>query len=83
MPDEDVPWEDGPTKPSSQNRSEDKSSEDKPIEYPSYLRGYGNQPLKRPRGFKGSKMGPASEGRKLSPEEIAAVEAQLKQDGKL
>ena len=84
MLDEDVSWEDGPTTPSSQNRSEDKSSsEDKSIEYPSYLRGYGNQPLKRPRGFKGSKIGPASEGRKLSPEEIAAVEAQLKQDGKL
>jgi hypothetical protein len=81
MPDE--PWEDAPTKPNSQNRSEDKSSEEKSFEYPSYLRGYGNQPLKRPRGFKGSKMGPASEGRKLSPEEIAAVEAQLKQDGKL
>jgi hypothetical protein len=51
--------------------------------YPSYLRGYGNQTLKKPRGLRGSKLGAANEGRKLSLEEITVVESQLKVEGKL
>jgi len=31
--------------------------------YPNYLRGYGNQHLKRPRALRGSKLGPANQGR--------------------
>jgi hypothetical protein len=62
----------------------DNGDEDNTIQdFPSFLRGYGNQPLKKPRGFRGSKLGPANEGRRLSPEEIGAFEAQLKRDGKL
>jgi hypothetical protein len=35
------------------------------------------------RGFRGSRTGAASRGRSLSPDEIAAVEAQLRTEGKL
>jgi len=80
MPDNDLPWDDGPIKADTPNRSYEDNTI---VEYPSFLRGYGNQPLKKPRGLRGSKLGPANEGRRLSPEEVAAVEAQLKRDGKL
>ena len=80
MSDNDLPWDDGPTKAYTPNRSYEVNTI---VEYPSFLRGYGNQPLKAPRGLRGSKLGPANEGRRLSPEEIAAVEAQLKRDRKL
>jgi hypothetical protein len=51
--------------------------------YPASLRGYGNQPLKKPRALRGSKLGAANNGRVLSPDETAAIEAQLRQEGKL
>lgn len=39
--------------------------------------------LTNQRGLKGSKLGPANSGRKLSPAERQAIEDQLRRDGKL
>lgn len=46
------------------------------------LRGMGHSPLHRQRGLKGSTLGPANEGRRLSAEERAAVEARMREEGK-
>ena len=80
---DDLPWDPQPigAKPNDQASAAQKRDAD--VKYPGHLMGYGNRPLKRPRGLRGSKFGPASEGRKLSPEEIAEVEAQLKEEGTL
>jgi hypothetical protein len=66
----------------ARRRSQLLQDEAEPL-YPNYLRGYGNQPLKKPRALRGSKLGPANQGRSLSPDEVAAVAAKLKQEGKL
>lgn len=47
------------------------------------LRGLGGLQTSRVRALKGSKLGPANDGRKLSPEEKARVIEQMKKDGKL
>lgn len=39
--------------------------------------------LTNQRGLKGAKLGPASEGRKLSPAERRAIEEQMRRDGRL
>lgn len=39
--------------------------------------------LTNQRGLKGSKLGPANEGRRLSDEERRKIEEQLRKDGKL
>lgn len=39
--------------------------------------------LTKQRGLRGSKLGPASDGRKLSAEEREKIEAQMRRDGKL
>lgn len=48
-----------------------------------HLGGFSHQQLMRARGLKGSKIGPANRGRRLSPEERAAVEQQMREQGKL
>ena len=72
------PWKHGSGKPSHVPHEDGAE----PL-YPNYLRGYGNQPLKKPRALRGSKLGPANQGRSLSPDEVAAVAAKLRQEGKL
>lgn len=47
------------------------------------LRGLGDHALARQRGLRGSTLGPASEGRKLTEEEKKAVEVALKRDGRI
>jgi hypothetical protein len=39
--------------------------------------------LTNQRGLRGSKLGPANEGRKLSPDERRKIEDQLRKEGKL
>ncbi len=39
--------------------------------------------LVRQRGLKGTKLGPANEGRKLSPEERERIEKEMREKGKL
>jgi hypothetical protein len=51
--------------------------------YESRLDGLSHTQLNRQRGLKGSTLGPASEGRKLSAEEIAAIEEAMRREGKL
>ena len=47
------------------------------------LDGLGHTQLKRQRGLRGIKLGPANEGRRLSAEERQEIEASLRQAGKL
>jgi hypothetical protein len=47
------------------------------------IRGLSHQMMTRQRGFKGSKMGPASAGRTLSADERAAIEARMREAGTL
>lgn len=51
--------------------------------YSKELWGYGVRTLTRPRGFKGSKYGAASKGKRLLPEEIQLIEADLKKKGRI
>ena len=46
-------------------------------------KGYGVQPLVKPRGFKGTKLGAANSGKRLSAEERMLVEEQLRKEGKI
>jgi hypothetical protein len=47
------------------------------------LRGLGGGSIVHIRAFPGASLGAASEGRKLSPAEREAIEAQMRRDGKL
>ena len=47
------------------------------------IAGLSHTTLTNQRGLKGSKLGPANEGRKLSDEERAAVVAEMKRKGQL
>jgi hypothetical protein len=47
------------------------------------IQGLSHTTLTNQRGLKGTKLGPANEGRKLSLEEREKVEAQMRLDGKL
>lgn len=51
--------------------------------YGADLRGIGHSTLQRQRGLKGSKLGPANEGRHLSVAERKEIETQLRNEGKL
>lgn len=52
-------------------------------DFGSDLKGLGGLSTSRIRALRGSKLGPASEGRKLSPEERKRIEEQMRKDGKL
>jgi hypothetical protein len=47
------------------------------------IRGLSHQTMTRQRGFKGSKFGAASDGKTLSADERAAIEARMREAGTL
>lgn len=46
-------------------------------------KGFSHTQLDRQRGFKGSTIGPANKGRRLTREERQAIEAKMKAEGRL
>lgn len=51
--------------------------------YGAELKGFGHSQLQKQRGLRGTTLGPASSGRRLSAAERAAIEDQMRRDGKL
>lgn len=47
------------------------------------LQGLGQHALVKQRGLRGTKLGPANDGRRLSPEERRAIVEKMKLEGKL
>ena len=47
------------------------------------LRGIGGNTTTHVRALKGSTFGPASEGKRLSPEQVAEIEKRMRDEGKI
>lgn len=47
------------------------------------LQGLGDHALARQRGLRGTKLGPANAGRRLSQGEVSAIEQKLRAEGKI
>lgn len=67
----------------AKNRFWEKKSEVDWNEQPARLQGAGHQLLSNQRGLRGSTFGPAGVGRRLSPEERAAIEEKMRKEGKI